>query len=506
MRRKVAAGIVFAGWASVAVVGTLVGRVGRAEPHAPGSLAASGSNAAQLELNAPTEPAKAAPRPEAPSAGVPALPVRQKPAAGKKATTPVQDPNVATKKTPAPAKDQDAAKKGPAAERPAEADDDAKMDSPSAGPAKEKPPTEPGKEKSPAGKSAAPKAVLTPQMAALRDRIRAVLAQHFRQPLNTNDNSPAQLLDFCLAFGCDTEIRYGNSAGNAMSGIGCLCYNYPCAGYRLLGVEDGKAMARVGYALQETPGEMLAVLAQSTVPDNYEIRVGERRGRVSDLVEAEKLSCLPGIDLSQKLIGLSYYLPDGAAWKNARGDGWSLERIVREELRRSPASDGPDATDHLMGLAYALERHGRDGRTIQGQYERAQKFLGEYQDFAFKVQNADGSWNPRFFAAKGPGRDLVGVLQASGRILEWLVASLPADRLQDRRVTVSVAYVTALAEGSYEQANLAYASTREIGALMHALHALKLYDRRVFQPAEPEKPAKADVPASEAAATRNAVR
>jgi hypothetical protein len=254
------------------------------------------------------------------------------------------------------------------------------------------------------------------------------------------------------------------------------------------------------------------VLAQSTVPDSYEIRVGERRGRVGDLVESEKLSCLPGIDLSQKLIGLSYYLPDGATWKNARGDGWSLERLVREELNRSPASDGPDATNHLMGLAYALDRHARDGRAINGQYERAKKFLDEYQDFALGLQNADGSWNPRFFAAKGPGRDVVGVLRATGHILEWLVASLPADRLQDRRVLLSVAYVTGLVEGSYEQASVAYASTREIGSLMHALHALKLYDRRVFKPAEPEKPAKPEKPekseasASEAAAARDTLR
>jgi hypothetical protein len=251
---------------------------------------------------------------------------------------------------------------------------------------------------------------------------------------------------------------------------------------------------------------MLAVLAQSTVPVGYEIRIGEWRGHVSDLVETEKLSCIPGIDLSQKLIGLSYYLPDGATWKNARGDAWSLERLVREELNRSPASDGPDATNHLMGIAYALDRHARDGRKIDGQYERAQKFLAEYRDFVFGLQNADGSWNAGFFAAKGASRDVSGVLRATGHILEWLVASLPVGRLEDRRVLRAVAYVTTLVEGFYDQANVAYGSTREIGSLMHALHALKLYDRRVFKPAEPERPEKPDAPQSEAAATGNVPR
>jgi hypothetical protein len=342
-------------------------------------------------------------------------------------------------------------------------------------------------------------------MAALRDRVRVVVAQHFRQPLNTADNSPAQILKFCLAFGCDTEIRYGGSAGNAMSAIGALCYDYPCAGLRLLVLDDRKPLARVGHAYQDAPGELLAVLAQSAVPESYEIRVGPWRGTVDSLVESEKLSCLSGGDLSQKLIGLSHYLPDDATWKNARGDAWSLERLVREELNRSPAADSADATNHLVALACALERHARGGRPVEGQYERAQKFLAEYQSFAFSLQNPDGSWNPGFFAAKGASRDVSGTLRATGHILEWLVASLPADRLQDRQVVLSVALVTTVLEGSYSQANVANASNSEIDGLMHALHALKIYDRRVFKPAEAEKPGhlekpeKLDSPATQAA-------
>jgi hypothetical protein len=369
---------------------------------------------------------------------------------------------------------------------------DAQKAATSAAPAPEKPSSE---------TPPSPKPVLSPEMAALRDRVRTVTAQHFQDPLNTNDNTPSQILKFCLAFGCDTEIRYGNSAGSGMSGIGALCYNYPCAGYRLLTLDDGKAVARVGYGLQDAPGELIAMLAQSAVPESYEIRIGNWRGKVTTLVETEKLSCVPGGDLSQKLIGLSHYLPDGATWKNARSDAWSLERIVREELNRSPASDSGDATNHLMGLACALERHTRAGRPIEGQYDRAQKFLAEYQTFAFSLQNSDGSWNPGFFASKGTSRDVSGSLRATGRILEWLVASLPADRLQDRQVVLSARFVTALLESSYAQVNVAYASPREIDGLMHALHALKLYDRRVFKPAEPakgDKPQKSEAPETQA--------
>ena len=332
-----------------------------------------------------------------------------------------------------------------------------------------------------------PRPALSPSMAALRDRVRAVRATHFQDPLNTNDNTPSQILKFCLAFGCDTEIRYGSVAGGAMSGIGALCYNYPCGGYRLLVLDKDKPVARVGYGLQDCPGELLAMLAQSSVPESYELRIGTWRGKVADLVEAEKLSCVAGGDLSQKLIGLSHYLPHDAAWKNARGDAWSFERMVREELHRTPAADSADATNHLLGLASVLERRVRAGQPVDGQYERARKFLDEYQTFAFSLQNSDGSWNPAFFGAKGTGRDVAGSLRATGRILEWLCVSLPAERLEDRPLVLAVTYLVSVLENYFAPANVVYASPREIDGLMHALHALRLYDHRVFKLAEPPK-------------------
>ncbi len=403
-------------------------------------------------------PAAAKPTTEVPPLTAPGVQNREKAAASEKTVK----PDDATEKEKA------ATKARPEAKRPA--------DSPDKSP---KPPTF----------SVAPKAraPLSPSLVALRDRVRSIFAVHFRAPINTNDNTPAQILKFSLAFGCDTEIRYGSAAGGALSGIGALCYNYPCAGYRLLTLDKDKPIARVGYALQDVPGEFLAMLAQSAVPENYELRIGDWRGKVLDLVESEKLSCVAGADLSQKLIGLSHYLPHDATWKNARGDAWSFERMIREELQRVPPTDSSDATNHLLGLAYAIERRARSGQPIDGQFERARKFLDEYHTFALSLQNADGSWNPGFFAAKGPGRDVSGSLRATGRILEWLCVSLPDERLEDRRLVLAVAYVVSVLENYFAPANLIYASPREVDGVMHALHALKLYDQRVFKPAEPPK-------------------
>jgi hypothetical protein len=338
---------------------------------------------------------------------------------------------------------------------------------------------------------------LDPAMVALRDRVRRVLAQSMRQPINTGDNTPAEVLNFCLAFGCDAEIRYGNSAGNAINGIGCLCFGYPCAGYQLLAIDqEQRIMPRVGYGLQTHPSEMLAVLAQSAVPANYEVRVGERKGSVADLVAYEKLTCRSGDDLSYKLIGLTFYATGSDTWKNEIGQEWSLERLLKEELAREPSTATCEITDHLMGLSWAIQRRMRANQPLDGQYRRAEKYVADFQQYALGLENADGSWHPGFFASKGTSRDASGLLRSTGHILEWLVFSLPGDQLKDPRVVKSVGYVTSLLEESYARWNATATTAREVDSVGHALHALQTYDKRIFKPHDPaesesSKPAEA---------------
>ena len=156
-----------------------------------------------------------------------------------------------------------------------------------------------------------------------------------------------------------------------------------------------------------------------------------------------------------------------------------------------------------MGLTYAVDRHCRDGPPSNGQYERAEKFLAEYEDYALSLQNADGAWHPDFFAAKGASRDVSGTLRATGHILEWLLVLLPEERLQDRRVVLSVAHLTKLLDEPYANLNVTATSTQEISAVMHAVHALRIYDRRVFKSPDSEK---LESPPTETAGKRNPPR
>ena len=333
-----------------------------------------------------------------------------------------------------------------------------------------------------------PKRVLTPAMAALRDRVRRTLAYHRGQLLNAQENTATELMDACLAFGCSTQVYRAGSAGQKSNAIGSLCWNVPCAGRPPLVVSDGHVAARIGFGFQERPAQMLAMLAQSRVPADYPIRVDQSPRSVADLVEYEKLSCRAKSDLSLKLIGLAFYV-DEPTWKNDLGEEWSIERIVQEELGQPLARAADGGTTRLMGLSCALRARLKQKQPVEGQFDRAQKLIAECQEFALRQQNSDGGWGPNFFVTKAASRDPAVQLRSTGRVLEWLAFSLPEERLSDPRVVRSVEQLNELFAGSRYQWNVRALSTRTVSSVMHALHALVIYDDRWFKPADVEKPA-----------------
>jgi hypothetical protein len=339
-----------------------------------------------------------------------------------------------------------------------------------------------------------PKRELSPAQVALRDQVRQTLVQQQKQPLNTHDNLPAEISAFCLGFGCNTEVSLDSANGKKINGITCLCWNYPCAGFEMLGRGQNHLVARIGYGRQQHPGEFLATLAMSRVPSTYPIRVNNDTRTVADLIEAEKLDCRVGSDMSLKLIGLTFYV-DSPNWKNDLGEEWSIERIMQQEIAQPIVSAADGGLNRLMGLSFAVAHRVGHGLPVDGQYQRAQKYLNDFHDFALGLQNSDGSWGPALLAARSTGNDGIAQLMATGRVLEWLALSLPDNRLDDARVVRSVDLVVHLLNSKRYVQNVPYLPTREIDAMGHALHGLSLYNERVFAPIDAEEKAAAETAA-----------
>ncbi|HEY5313275.1 MAG TPA: hypothetical protein VIK18_12180 [Pirellulales bacterium] len=318
---------------------------------------------------------------------------------------------------------------------------------------------------------------LSPELKRLRANVRRTLRVYTGPRLNSRDHTPWELLHSIIAYGVHSEVREGGPEGRVINAIGCLCYNFPCHGYRLLDVQEGRLVARKGVGVQGHQGQLLAILAQSHVPKDYSLLVGARKFTVADLIESEKQLCETDMELTFKLISLAHYLDSDASWKNFQGQNWSIQRLIREEIKAPIVGAACGGTHRLMGLSYAVHKRIESGKPLSGEFQRAKTYTDDFHAYTYKLQNSDGSFSTDWFRAAAASSDVGRRLQTTGHILEWLVYSLPADELTDPRIVRAVTYLSGMLLADVQH-------PWEIGTLGHGLHALVLYDQRVFKPLE----------------------
>ena len=228
-----------------------------------------------------------------------------------------------------------------------------------------------------------------------------------------------------------------------------------------------------GYAFGAQTGILLAMLAQSRVRTDYPMKVDNFDFKVADLVEHEKHTCQPRTELTFKLIALVHYLKSDDKWKSAAGEDWDIPRLIKEELAQPIIGAACGGTHRLTGFSYAVHKRQQRKEPLDGQWERARKFIEEYHAYTFKLQNPDGSYSTNWFAGREDNGPPSRRLETTGHITEWLAYSLNEEELQDPRMVKSVDYL----------ANLLLDGRNEkwaIGPLGHGLHALAIYDERVF--------------------------
>ena len=107
------------------------------------------------------------------------------------------------------------------------------------------------------------------------------LAMHQKLPFNTQQNSPTEIMSVCLAFGCNSEVSLEGPEGQRINGITCLCWNYPCNGFEMLGCRRRPPRRADRLRLSGAPGEFLAMLALSPSAD-YPVRAGRDVRNVAD--------------------------------------------------------------------------------------------------------------------------------------------------------------------------------------------------------------------------------
>jgi hypothetical protein len=308
----------------------------------------------------------------------------------------------------------------------------------------------------------------------LADKVSRVLDAYHRRPLNVGQDSPWSLLHWGIAFGKDSRVAGRTGFEHPITAIDWLCHNGTSAGVRIMHLNRGLLSLPIAPGMQGHHAQFLAMLAQSDVDPNRELRVENRRFEVRDLIEHEKLSCKRGMELTFKLIGISHYTPSEEVWRNEQGEAWNVRRLLIEELNqpidRMTCCCG--GSHRLFAWSYAVDRRRSEGKPVDGPWAIAASRVRAYQQRALRFQNRDGSFSTLWMERPANSGDLTRRVLTTGHTLEWLAASLPASQLSDPRFEKAVYYVADVLERNQSQ-------RWHRGALGHALHALSIYEQRV---------------------------
>ncbi|QEG00712.1 hypothetical protein Mal15_47840 [Stieleria maiorica] len=326
-----------------------------------------------------------------------------------------------------------------------------------------------------------PAAEITPTrtVANMRRGIERILTYFYERPEIANGRSNWGMMHSMMVFGADTRLAVGRQH---YSTIAWIAGNNNCRGQRLLTHDANGIQAKSGVGLQGHQGQFLAVLGMCNVPTDYPLYAGKVKYDVAALIESEKRACKAGEELTFTLIGLSHYLDTDSRWVAADGTRWDFERLIEEELKQPIVGSACGGTHRLMGYSHALRKRRAEGKPITGQWKRAEIFTEDFIDYAYSLQNRDGSMSTNWLEGRADNGNVDRKIQTTGHIVEWLLTVTPDDQLQDRRLVAAVAFLLRSMGADLDH-------DWSIGPKGHALRSLAMYHQRVYRAGTPWVPA-----------------
>lgn len=318
------------------------------------------------------------------------------------------------------------------------------------------------------------------ELDSLRHQIARVLATYRRRPVNTIDHTPWEVMHWSLPWGAGATIRQGNAGGDFVTSFEWLNRGGRCNGQVMVAINRGKLVALQGKGMQGHSSQYLAIMAQARLPKSTPITLDGKRFMISHLLETEKLACREKTELTFALIAMSHFLDTDATWKSVDGTTWSLAKLVEQELAQPIHGVPCGGTHRLFGLAYACQQRQEATGGLDGVYRRANRFYRLHQQKLFgELQNRDGSFSTAWFERPEDGSDVERKLRTTGHMLEFLVSTCDQQVLYHPKTVDAVNFLAGVLEKEP-------AREWKIGPMSHALHALAIYQERVWSGLTPD--------------------
>jgi len=124
---------------------------------------------------------------------------------------------------------------------------------------------------------------------------------------------------------------------------------------------------------------------------------------------------------------------------------------MREEMAQPIRGAACGGTHRLSGLSLTVKKRLERGEPLDDEYAKAADFVKKYQQYAFRLQNPDGSLSTAWFRGPGDEDDINRRIKTTGHILEWLCYSLSEEELRDQRTVRAVTYLSNLMFSNYDK-------------------------------------------------------
>ena len=229
------------------------------------------------------------------------------------------------------------------------------------------------------------------------------------------------------------------------------------------------------YWFEGHPTQFMAYLTMCRLPTTHEFKTSTGEiVTVQDIINNAKMDVTRATDVEMTwtLWALAHYLEPSTQWVNKKGEHWSMEELVRLELRNT-IYDGPCGGTHsLFATAYARNAYLQTKQPLRGTWLEADQKIQRFIAEARALQNPDGSFSTHFFKGRGSSNDFNTRITSSGHMIEWLMVALPQSRLSEPWIQNGV---HCLAQDLIDNRHV----NAECGPLYHAVDGLQIYRERM---------------------------
>jgi len=255
-----------------------------------------------------------------------------------------------------------------------------------------------------------------------------------RRLLSTNQHTPWQILHALLGLRMEFNILH---EGKPVSGLDWVAEGQKFDGDHWFEVTEHGGRAHPysrPYAFEGHANQTLAILSMCGLELDHEFGTSDRPITIRQMVRHAQMTVSTKDEPTWTLWSLSRYLPPDAAWTNAEGERWSIERLVKEQTDKPMQGSACGGTHGLFALAHARNVYLRKEKRLRGVWLQAEYKIRQHINAARMQQNANGSLSSNYFRGREYNPDFNKRMSSVGHVLEFLMIALPQKELNERWV------------------------------------------------------------------------